>query len=193
MRTKSFSRDSSRLLDKILCWWRIRAIKQYMKPGSTVCDLGCGTKGYFLRKIEPLIKSGQGFDVQVSNNQDGSKTSLQEIDLDKALLPVTSSSVETVTSLAVIEHLNNELHHIKEAFRILRPGGLFVVTTPHPRSDIVLRFLAGLNLIGADEIKDHKKYFTAEKLSNLLKQNGFKKVKCHKFQFGFNQAIVGEK
>ncbi len=45
--------------------------------------------------------------------------------------PLSDNSVDIVFATEIIEHLSNPIPIIEEAFRILKPGGIAVVTTPN--------------------------------------------------------------
>jgi SAM-dependent methyltransferase len=51
---------------------------------------------------------------------------------DASDLPMRSACVDAVVGCAVIEHLRQPLRLLQEAKRVLRPGGLIVLTTPSP-------------------------------------------------------------
>jgi hypothetical protein len=81
-------------------------------------------------------------------------------------------------------------------YRILRPGGVAIITTPSVRSKRVLELLAfRLHVIDADEIRDHKHYYTKGELRTLLVGAGFAKdaITYRSFALGMNQLVVATK
>jgi 2-polyprenyl-3-methyl-5-hydroxy-6-metoxy-1,4-benzoquinol methylase len=60
-------------------------------------------------------------------------------------LPVPDESFDIVVSTEVIEHLENPRAIFRELFRLLRPGGVLIVTTPNQES---VRSIAGLLMGG---------------------------------------------
>lgn len=88
--------------------------------------------------------------LDVSRQGDGIE--FIESDLSKPL-PIGDSSVDAVTSLAVVEHLDDSAVHVSEVYRILRPGGVTILTTPSTRANSVLELLAfRLHVIDAAEV-----------------------------------------
>lgn len=54
-----------------------------------------------------------------------------QADLNLDRLPYEECSFDLVTCTEVFEHLENYRHALREAGRVLKPGGLFVVSTPN--------------------------------------------------------------
>ncbi|MCU1656305.1 MAG: SAM-dependent methyltransferase [Pseudonocardiales bacterium] len=82
-----------------------------------------------------------------------------------AALPVRDSSVDVVATLQVIEHVWNHPQFVRECRRVLRPGGLLLVTTPNR-----LTFSPGLD---APVNPFHTHEFTTAELTELLAGDGF--------------------
>jgi len=59
----------------------------------------------------------------------GQKVDLVDLDRDK--LPFLDSQFALVTCAETIEHLENYRALLREAFRVLRPGGILVLSTPN--------------------------------------------------------------
>jgi 2-polyprenyl-3-methyl-5-hydroxy-6-metoxy-1,4-benzoquinol methylase len=55
----------------------------------------------------------------------------RQINLNLERLPYAESSFDVVTCSEVIEHLENYRELFRQVYRILKPGGLLVVTTPN--------------------------------------------------------------
>lgn len=53
------------------------------------------------------------------------------VDLNASALPFASDAFDAVTCSEVVEHLENYRHALRECFRVLAPGGIFVATTPN--------------------------------------------------------------
>jgi 2-polyprenyl-3-methyl-5-hydroxy-6-metoxy-1,4-benzoquinol methylase len=116
----------------------LAAIDSLEGPRTTIVDLGPGN-GALLRLTAEL-----GFSSFVAVDQEPREPSfLSELDgarrlaanfNDEAFLgEIGSESADVVVSTEVLEHiLNYPLGYLREAWRIVRPGGLLVLTTPNP-------------------------------------------------------------
>lgn len=186
MRTQFFTPSS--WFDKFLSNYRYsRVFKSLaLKPDiQSVIDLGCGSG----RLVQIFKQKGfKALGIDVSPGQDIIASNLNEP------LPIEESSVDLITSLANLEHLNNPLLNLKEIHRVLRKGGICVLTTPSTAAKPVLEFLAfKLKLIDRHEIEDHKMYFSKQLLAEYFQKAGFKKVKVQYFQMGLNLHAIAIK
>lgn len=55
----------------------------------------------------------------------------KEIDFNKEALPYDDDYFDYVSCLELIEHLENPQSIIRKAYRVLKPGGVFILTTPN--------------------------------------------------------------
>lgn len=182
------------LMEYLLTKLRVAKIKKFIPKDSIACDIGCGRSGYFLKAISPFIIKGIGFDKKVLSS-DSKKIELRNLGIERDI-PLPDESVNCVTMLAVLEHLNYPQNILCECFRMLKPGGILILTTPSPASKPLLEFLAfKIRLISKEEIGDHKTYFSKEALMNLFKASGFnrKDVVIRSFQLGFNTFAFARK
>lgn len=92
---------------------------------GTVLDFGCGDKPY--EKI--IMQTASGYiGLDWGNTFHNLKADIVA-DLNKEV-PVDSNTVDTVISISVIEHLINYETMLKETFRVLKPGGYFILQVP---------------------------------------------------------------
>lgn len=174
---------------------RYAKVKKLVSPGSVLCGVGCGPHGRFLRMLlaSRLIVKGYGFDRKADKVMREDLV-LSSFELDSGTFPLAGESVDCVTMLALLEHLSKPVGVLQEVFRVLKPGGKLILTTPSPCSKPLLEFLAlRLRMISAEEIKDHKHYFSETEIRQLLKDVGFINIFYKRFQFGLNQLVSAVK
>ncbi len=104
-------------------------------PGERILDLGCGDGVWFLelvrRDIEVIGLDISSRDVRKASTRlclSGLRASL--VTASATEIPFMDSSFEKVFSLNTIEHIREDRQVIREAFRVLRPGGCCVVSVP---------------------------------------------------------------
>lgn len=180
------------LLEPFLRRMRIQRVRKYIPDGSILCDIGCGPDAKFLHEIAPYIKKGIGIDKKLDGSS-SDNIELIKTKLEKEL-PLPSNYVDCITLLAVMEHLDFPDQMLAECCRILKNGGVLILTTPTPLSRPILEFLSyKLNIVSRTEIFDHKNYFNNEQLVKMLKEHIFRIVVAKTFQFGLNNFVVAMK
>jgi len=180
-------------LDKFLRWLRFKKIVKYIPANSFVCDIGCGSDAYLLRKISGSIKHGIGLDKEVENHQE-MKLELKRADIFKCI-PLENKRFDVVTMIATLEHLDYPREVLKETYRVLKNNGRLIIIAPTPLSKPVLEILAYIRLINKNAIQDHKNYFWPREVQELLLSAGFKKenIKGYFFEFFLNSLITAQK
>jgi 2-polyprenyl-3-methyl-5-hydroxy-6-metoxy-1,4-benzoquinol methylase len=90
-------------------------------------------------------------------------------------LPFDAASFDAVTMLAVFEHIEPAklVDIVKNIHRVLKPGGLFVMTTPASWTDGLLRWMARAGLVSREEIEEHKDTYSPEKIFGILRKGNF--------------------
>ncbi|SRR6266498_530782 len=163
-----------------------------------ILDIGCGTFPYFLAHTSFAEKFA--IDQFPLPQQAISDLEIESYTLDletKTQLPFEAYFFEAVTLLAVVEHLNPEHMAIlfKEIYRVLKPGGMVILTTPAAWSDGLLKFMARVGLVSAEEIHEHTYAYNLPLLGWYFGQAGFemKKVKFGYFEFMLNMWATAEK
>jgi len=180
-------------LDKFIRLLRTNQVKKHIPEDSVVCDIGCGKDFYLLKKISDKISRAIGFDEEVADYRDEKYQLLNKKMTDA--IPLQDKTCDVVTMTAVLEHLAYPQEILNEAFRVLKKGGKLIVTTPAPAARPILDFLARLSFIDKNEIEDHKNYFDANAIRQMLKKSGFleENIKSYFFEFFLNNLIVAKK
>jgi 2-polyprenyl-3-methyl-5-hydroxy-6-metoxy-1,4-benzoquinol methylase len=100
-----------------------------LPPRARVLDTPCGGEAAL---THALIESGfdaQGADLD-SQPQEHLGKAFTKVNLDQPL-PWSDGTFDAVFSTEGIEHLENHFSFLREVCRILKPGGLLVLTTPN--------------------------------------------------------------
>ena len=180
------------LLEPLLRKLRIGRIINYIPENAFICDVGCGFDGTFLKQISYKIAKGIGLDKKVTPYSD-EKINLIRCEMEDSL-NLDSYISDCITMLAVLEHLDHPKAILEECFRVLKSGGVLIITTPTPLSKYILEFMAfRLRIISKQEILDHKYYFKHKEIKEILENIGFSKVIATTFQFGLNNFVIAYK
>jgi SAM-dependent methyltransferase len=189
------------LLEPFLARQRARTANQLIPAtlrAGRILDIGCGTYPYFLAHTAFQEK----FAVeQISVKQEiVSELKIEFFNLDlnkKPFLPFDSDFFSVVSLLAVVEHFDPTSMALLfgDIYRVLKPGGCVILTTPSAWSDNLLHFMARLNLVSAEEINEHAYGYTLPLLGWYFGQARFviSKIKFGYFEFGLNMWAVAEK
>lgn len=180
------------ILEKYLSSLRFRRIIKYLPEKSKVLDLGCGYNGKLLRKIAYKIDCGYGIDLSVNSRANERNIELVEHDLSRPL-PFSDGEFDIVISLANLEHLETPEQSMMEIYRVLKPGGKLLLTTPSIYGKYFLEFLAFIGLVSKREIFDHKQYFNKKILEDYCEKIGFSSYKHRYFQLFMNNFLYAKK
>ena len=175
---------------KILTEMRIKA--------HTYLDLGCGD-GRITERAARIVGAKEVYGVDIDNSALESaklrriKTLL--LDLSKDQIPLNDNSIDLITAFEIIEHLVNPDHMLREAFRVLKPNGYFLISTPNLASwpnrialllgyqpynvEVSTEILAGVpwRAYSFTKPSGHIRAYTLRALKEVLLHHGFKIVK----------------
>lgn len=143
--------------------WIIEQIR-----GTKLLDIGCSNGlGMFLasknKKIEILCGidvNKKAIDKAKKNNENIKKSIFLECGLAEKL-PFKNSFFDCIIMGEVLEHVMSETDVISEAYRVLKMGGIIIITVPN----------------GGHISKDHLRIFTKETINKLILNAGFNLLK----------------
>ena len=97
-------------------------------------DVGCGT-GNVLQHVIERFDDVVGIDVSIGMLKIAEKRKLPVMLGDGGFLPFPNNSVDVVSAFSVLHHLHDPTEILKEAGRVLKPGGYFYSDwDPNPRT-----------------------------------------------------------
>jgi SAM-dependent methyltransferase len=96
---------------------------------------------------------------------------IRDCNLEKEPLPFEDNTFDFVFSKSVLEHVVNTDNFLKEALRVLKPGGVAVILTPDWRSQCLFFW----------DDYTHVKAFTRKSLQNAMDICGFESPECEYF------------
>jgi SAM-dependent methyltransferase len=137
-------------------------------------DLGCG-QGEFLELAQRVGSKGFGLDFSPHNalavHRDGRHALVADLNRP---LPFQDASLDGASLIEVIEHIVRAEELLEELWRVIRPRGWLVLTTPNV-AHLTYRWRA---LTGHPPKQEgyHYRFFTKKTLSRSLERAGFRLV-----------------
>jgi ubiquinone/menaquinone biosynthesis C-methylase UbiE len=101
-------------------------------------------------------------------------------------LPFSENEFDAVIIASVIEHVKDGERLLTESYRVLKKGGLLIITAVDPFFDKIATFLGF-------KPKDHYQTYNLEELKRLFVNTGFQVKLTEKFGPFFYTLVVGEK
>jgi 2-polyprenyl-6-hydroxyphenyl methylase/3-demethylubiquinone-9 3-methyltransferase len=154
-------------------------------PGSIV-DVGCGDGGTSGPYLTSRGWKYHGVDVsETAILRAQAKGLTASLISDASLLPFETESIDAVLCIEVLEHLFAPRAAAAEAFRILRPGGMFVATVPNVaywrrRADMFVlgRWNPDGDTLAVDQPwrDPHIRFFNPRSMNAMLHSIGFTDV-----------------
>ena len=154
------------------------------RSNNRLLDVGCGT-GSYLSAAASQGWDARGVEVSKSALEQARSAGLNvfEGELGEASYP--DAYFDVVTAVEVLEHVSAPLELVREIARVLRPGGLFWITTPHIRGLSYRLLDLQWSVISPPE---HLQIFSRTGMRALLTRAGFHHIELR--TYGFNPAEV---
>lgn len=160
------------------------------RRGGRVLDVGCGCEPYFLTRTEFAAKIGLDKVVGAAGRGEHPSIRLMHFDIDRSSrLPFPDESFDAVTMLAVFEHVRVDrlVVLVDEIDRVLKEGGVFIMTTPAGWTGPILTVMKWLRLVSAVEIDDHEDAYTRARIRSILDRT---RLGAHQARFGTFELLM---
>ena len=117
---------------------RVKTIFDFINPSDEmrILDLPCG-RGFYLNMLRQVCDCqlvGADLDWQVVKIARQVLANLAGIQLQRSsiyAMPYRRDCFDAVILSEVLEHIHDDVRGLKEAFRVLKPGGVLAVTVPN--------------------------------------------------------------
>ena len=176
-------------LDEILEYLRFTKVEPYIRKGATLLDIGTGD-GLFLHYLNGHIHAAVGIDPHLTHTDKNGN-----FHLIPGVFPHDfneNMTFDIITLLAAIEHIPvDRLPRVVDAcWKHLKPGGLVILTVPHPRIDGFLYLLKKLRMLEGFSLHEHYG-FDPETLPKFFSR--WVLVKKERWELGCNYLFIFEK
>jgi len=181
------------ILDKIICFIRnYELLKNKRLNGKSIIDFGCGSDFQAISKRYSKVSKAVLIDLY---GVDFTKNKIKFINynnnLNKIDIELKNEKFDIIILAAVIEHLENPEAIIKYLKKFLNENGYFLLTAPSTYSKPILEFMAfKLNIINADLVKEHKRYYNKDEYIDLAKKTESNLINFKYFLLGMNTLAI---
>lgn len=161
--------------------------------GSTVLDIGCGGG----RNIANLLKIAPesvfyGLDISSLSIKKSKRLNRRAVSKNKAhflegsveSIPFKDNTFEVITASETIYFWPNLKQNFKEVYRVLKPGGTFVICQEISEAAQAQKWL---NLV------EGMKFYSGKEISTYMNNTGFKDITLNTHENGRIICVVGQK
>jgi arsenite methyltransferase len=152
-----------------------------LRPGETVLDLGSGGGIDVLLSARRVGPTGKAYGLDMTdemlalareNQRQAGVTNVEFLKGEIENIPLPSNSVDVIISNCVINLSTNKDRVLREAFRVLRPGGRFAVSDVVVRGEVPAAVRESMLLwvgciAGALEERDYREKLLAAGFTNI--------------------------
>lgn len=121
------------------CFFAYEFAINYIKD-KVIADIGCAD-GYGTTFLADYAKEVTGVDYNeetliIAKEKHKHKGNLSFKQSVIPPLPFANESLDAITSFQFIEHIHGRLEFMKDVYRVLKPGGIFICSTPNAQMSI---------------------------------------------------------
>lgn len=141
-----------------------------MSKNQKILELGCG-RGEFLNEFVKCGLEVHGVDISDYSKKFFSELNLKKVDMENEKLPYQDNYFDFIYSKSFIEHFYYPEKIFKEAYRVLKPGGMIITLTPEWKY-IYKSFYEDFT---------HRVPFTKVSLKDIHSMNNFNSINVESF------------
>lgn len=168
---------------------RVQTIFDWVEPTADkiILDMPCG-RGFYLNMFDfatdaTIIGAELEWDVLLKAKSNVGHTGIPLQNANLYHLPYADNSFDAVILSEILEHVNDDIAGLKEAYRVLKPGGVVAITVPHANYPFwwdpinkTLETLFGTHIqhgTFAGIWANHVRLYTQNELHNSVQMAGF--------------------
>jgi len=140
-----------------------------LEKGDKFLEIGPG-RGDFLLAFKRLGLNCYGVDIEVNPNL-SKEVEVKSGDVERDKLPYADSEFDVVYHKSLIEHMDSPDNLMREAYRVLKPGGKVIVLTPDWVSQMKVFY----------EDITHKRPYDQTAVRDALAMGGFRNIVVERF------------
>lgn len=155
----------------------IEAIKKH-HPSNIEAILDIGTAdGLMLSKTKKEFPSTECIGLEYSKEliKACKDKNIKIIHGDAQNMPFKDGAFDVAIATALIEHVSQPMKMLRETYRILKPDGILIITTPNSFFEKIAE------LIGHIEKEIHQETFTLKKLKKYFRNANFQILETKRF------------
>jgi ubiquinone/menaquinone biosynthesis C-methylase UbiE len=170
--------------------FELEILKNYLeiRKNDKVLDIGCG-KGFFCSILKKAGCEVYGIDSSQESILTAKKYIDNGINFQTGVaenLPYEDNCFDKVSSICVIEHVNNDDLFVKEVKRVLKQGGIFAFSA----DSLTSKYFS--NEFIQQHVKDYKVniLYDRQKIEKLLSDNEFEIIETEFLFNGYLSSLV---
>lgn len=186
-------RPPLRPLDTFIRNIRIRRALRHVPVDAAVLDIGCDDGALFLA-AGGSIREGVGVDPTLLRSSETGRVRFIADSFPSSELAAPDGAFDVITMLAVLEHIPMDQLPVwrDECTRLLKSGGVVVVTVPSPRVDRILHVLTRMKLVAGISVHEHHG-LDQTRIPEVFTDGALEMIAHERFELGLNHLYTFKK
>jgi 2-polyprenyl-3-methyl-5-hydroxy-6-metoxy-1,4-benzoquinol methylase len=158
-----------------------------LKPTDSVLDVGCGDASNYQSWVVKKVERLTGIDISPSGIGNAKRLGMDALIHDfSEPFPFDANTFDKAICIEVLEHLYDPKFCVQQIFRVLKPGGTFIMSVPnngYHRERLKSLFQAELSTSITDFSNEwkgaHIRFYNKHSISRMLEVAGFEIEDVH--------------